>query len=232
MSHYLQDINMKDPTIFSKEMVDLIVNGFGNIVLSKKEQLRCSYCKSFTHNIKECKHSYTNFISDNLLDKLYRLMNEDREIILNTLTKRKLKLMCCVLFIPIDGVKKELIKRILLFMEWRTKVNELINNKLNKIKINIKSFSQREIPTLPTEPVSCPICLEDEPTLHLANYLETKCCGHFFCMNCVKSHLKKDEDRKCPMCRTMITELNSYKTPRQLAKYNETNINSEYLVIS
>ncbi len=160
----LQDINMKDPNIFSKEMVDLIINGFGNVILTKKEELMCSYCKSFTHNIKNCTHPDTYNFVDCILDKLYRLMSDEREIILYTITKRKLKLICCNLCIPIDGVKKELVKRILLFIEWRTKVNELINNKLNKIKINIKSFSQREIPTLPTEPVSCPICLEDEPT--------------------------------------------------------------------
>ena len=61
MSHQLQNINMRDPSIFPPEMVDLIINGFGNIVLNKKEQLRCSYCKSFTHNIKECKHPYNRY---------------------------------------------------------------------------------------------------------------------------------------------------------------------------
>lgn len=48
-------------------------------------------------------------------------------------------------------------------------------------------------------PLTCPICFE-----LLCSTLEptTTCCGHVFCAQCLKVHLRKSKE--CPTCKTVI----------------------------
>jgi hypothetical protein len=51
----------------------------------------------------------------------------------------------------------------------------------------------------------CPVCYEsinDDTYVHLN-------CNHEFCKTCVKTIMKRPEQKKCPMCRSCITEIHT-----------------------
>ena len=197
--------NNETNIIFSEKAIDLIVNGYGNIMLSKREKTICLYCKDTNHTIITCEHPDRQVLKENIIDNLYILMPDDRENILKTLKKIQLKIICSILFIPINGLKTELIERILLFIDWRIKISDYFQTKKNKIKINVKKKEE-----LKENELICPICLDDF-SFKIEELYETTCCNQLFCEMCITTHLKCDEERKCPLCRKEnIKELNNY----------------------
>jgi hypothetical protein len=207
MNNNEENINQENKITFSEKAIDLIVNGYGNIVLSSREKKICLYCKDTSHTIITCEHPDRSVLKENIIDNLYILMPDDREFILSRLKKIQLKVICSILFIPINGLKSELIERILLFIDWRIKISEYFQNKMNKIKINKKKkedFKQGK-------ELTCPICLDDFSFDNVDKLYETQCCEQLFCEMCITTHLKCDEERRCPLCRQdNIKELNNY----------------------
>lgn len=181
------------PNISIKEF---IIKEFGNQDIGKK----CCYCNSKNHRISQCNHPDIKIIKNNILRTLYMLSYEEHYIILKTLKKNMLQVICAKLYISPIGTKKILIDKIVFFINWLRTRNE------NNMKINLINISIMDEEEL-NKTTDCLICLEE---YKINEILKTRCCKQNFCEKCIKKQLQLDEEKKCPVCRISINEMDKF----------------------
>ncbi|XP_072027270.1 E3 ubiquitin-protein ligase RNF4-like [Amphiura filiformis] len=59
-------------------------------------------------------------------------------------------------------------------------------------------------PSTPKRVITCPVCMEDERTIHASGqHLTSTTCGHVFCNQCIRAAIATQH--KCPTCRKRLT---------------------------
>jgi len=124
---------------------------------------------------------------------------------LNAMSVCNLRMISVILDLKLFRIKLELIESIIQYFRHTQRVMQVLlslqrtANHSNKMTVNTSILEESRL----EETLECPICF----SAHRIDGTFMTNCKHSFCLECMKQHLKRDVQCKCPMCRTKIVEL-------------------------
>ena len=187
----------------------------------QKNKNTCSHCRSHYHNIKKCNHADKEFMINTFIPNLKYLQDEDCFAYLNTLKSRTLRILAITLGLILN------VKREILIINVSVKIKQekaqdraariarmeyletLLQQKIDENRKELEIWLTLNTVKLETPFQSdCPICIDQfsNEEIYKTN------CNHYFCKECISTHIKTNTKESCPICRRKVTEFTMYTT--------------------
>jgi len=174
-------------------------------------QIKCSFCGRRGHLIRTCMCDEAIELHRFINVTLFEMYGTDQQVLLNLYRVRELKMMSVIMDLKILSTKEEIIENIIqCIFQRKTMILALL--KLQEEQLHVITINKTILsPTETCQTLDCPICLNS----HTIDKTYLTNCNHGFCIECTEHHLKTDNTKKCPMCRTKITTLDLKEVNQQ-----------------